>query len=75
VALQDTLANLFAGLNILMARKIRPGDCIRLDTGEEGEVCDVTWRNTTIGGPDDNLIVIPNSKLAVPPRAVTLDKP
>lgn len=64
LALQDTLANLFAGLNILMARKIRPGDYIRLDSGEEGVVCDVTWRNTTIGALDDNQIVVPNGKLA-----------
>jgi small-conductance mechanosensitive channel len=64
LALQDTLSNLFAGLNILMARKIRPGDYVRLDTGEEGVVCDVSWRSTTIGAPDDNQIVVPNAKLA-----------
>lgn len=64
LALQDTLSNLFAGLNILMTRKIRPGDYIRLDSGEEGVVSDVTWRNTTINGLDDNQIVVPNGKLA-----------
>ena len=36
LALQDTLSNLFAGLNILMTRKIRPGDYIRLETGRGG---------------------------------------
>ena len=64
LALQDTLSNLFAGLNILMTRKIRPGDYIRLESGEEGEVCDITWRNTTIRAPEDNMIVVPNAKLA-----------
>lgn len=64
LALQDTLSNLFAGLNILMTRKITPGDYIRLDTGEEGEVCDITWRNTTIRAPEDNMVVVPNAKLA-----------
>jgi small-conductance mechanosensitive channel len=64
LAFQDTLANLFAGMNILMARKIKPGDYIRLDSGEEGEVCDITWRNTTIRAPEDNMVVVPNSKLA-----------
>ncbi|HMA54230.1 MAG TPA: mechanosensitive ion channel family protein [Acidobacteriota bacterium] len=63
LALQDTMSNLFAGLNILMTRKIRPGDFIRLDSGEEGLVCDITWRNTTLRAPDDNMIVVPNSKL------------
>ena len=64
LALQDTLSNLFAGLNILMTRKIRPGDYVRLESGEEGEVCDITWRNTTIKAPEDNMVVVPNSKLA-----------
>ncbi|MCK7482933.1 MAG: mechanosensitive ion channel [Candidatus Moduliflexus flocculans] len=64
LALQDTLSNLFAGLNILMTRKIRPGDYVRLETGEEGEVCDITWRNTTIRAPEDNMVVVPNAKLA-----------
>lgn len=64
LALQDTLSNLFAGLNILMTRKIRPGDYIRLETGEEGEVCDITWRNTTLRAPEDNMVVVPNAKLA-----------
>ncbi|MDD8026305.1 MAG: mechanosensitive ion channel [Acidobacteriota bacterium] len=36
LALQDSLANLFAGLNILMSKNIRRGDYIRLASGEEG---------------------------------------
>jgi small-conductance mechanosensitive channel len=63
LALQDTLSNLFAGLNVLMTRKIRPGDFVRLDTGEEGVVCDITWRNTTIRALENNLVIVPNSKL------------
>jgi small-conductance mechanosensitive channel len=63
LALQDTLSNLFSGLNILMTRKIRPGDYIRLESGEEGNVTDITWRNTTIRSLDNNLIIVPNSKL------------
>jgi small-conductance mechanosensitive channel len=64
LALQDTLTNLFAGLSILMTRKVRPGDYVQLDTGQEGLVCDITWRNTTIRAPESNLVVVPNSKLA-----------
>lgn len=63
LALQDTMSNLFAGLNILMTHKIRPGDYVRLDSGEEGVVVDITWRNTTIQAPEDNLVVVPNVKL------------
>jgi len=33
LALQDTLANLFAGIHILMEKSIRVGDFIRLETG------------------------------------------
>lgn len=64
LALQDTLSNLFAGLNILMTRNIRPGDYVRLDTGEEGVVCDITWRNTTVRAPENSLVLVPNGKLA-----------
>jgi small-conductance mechanosensitive channel len=64
LAMQDTLTNLFAGLSILMSRKVRPGDYVQLDTGQEGIVCDITWRNTTIRNPETNLVVVPNGKLA-----------
>jgi len=63
LALQDTMSNLFAGLNILMTHNIRPGDYVRMDSGEEGVVCDITWRNTTIRAPEDNLVIVPNVKL------------
>ncbi len=64
LALQDTLSNLFAGLHILATRKIRPGDYIKLQSGEEGHVRDISWRNTTVEALAGNLIIIPNSKLA-----------
>ena len=63
LALQDTLSNLFSGLNILMTRKIRPGDYVLLDTGQEGYVTDITWRDTTIRALANNLVIVPNSKL------------
>jgi small-conductance mechanosensitive channel len=64
LALQDTLSNLFSGLHLIASRQVRPGDFIQLDTGEEGFVTDVTWRNTTIRELTDNMIIVPNSKLA-----------
>ncbi|MDW8109977.1 MAG: mechanosensitive ion channel family protein [Candidatus Kryptonium sp.] len=64
LALQDTLSNLFAGLHIILTRQIKPGDYIRLESGEEGYVVDITWRNTTIRELPNNYIIIPNSKLA-----------
>lgn len=64
LALQDTLANLFAGIHILAARQVRPGDFIKLETGEEGHVQDVTWRYTTVRQLRNAITIVPNSKLA-----------
>lgn len=64
LALQDTLANLFAGIHILATRQIRPGDFVRLESGEEGYVQDVTWRNTTIRQLPNNVTIVPNARLA-----------
>jgi small-conductance mechanosensitive channel len=64
LALQDTLSNLFAGFYVAVARQIRLGDYIKLNTGEEGYVTDITWRSTTIRGLGNNMIIIPNAKLA-----------
>ena len=64
LALQDTLSNLFAGIHILMTKQIRPGDYIKLESGGEGRVADITWRNLTIQAPFNNLIIVPNNKLA-----------
>ena len=64
LALQDTLANLFSGINILVAKQIKIGDFVKLSTGEEGHVVDMNWRNTTIKTGSENMVVIPNQKFA-----------
>lgn len=64
LALQDTLANLFSGINILVAKQVKIGDFVRLSTGEEGHVVDMSWRNTTIKTSAENIVVIPNQKFA-----------
>lgn len=64
LALQDTLSNLFAGLQLLASKQIHPGDHLTLDSGQEGVVQDVTWRYTTLLAQGGNLIVVPNAKLA-----------
>lgn len=64
LALKDTLENLFAGIHILMERSIRVGDFIRIETGQEGYVEDITWRTTRIRMLPNNMVIIPNSKLA-----------
>ena len=64
LALQDTLANLFAGIHILLSRQVRRGDFIRLAEGQEGVVQDITWRYTTIKQISNITTTVPNSKLA-----------
>jgi small-conductance mechanosensitive channel len=64
LALQDTLSNLFGGFYVAVARQIRLGDYIKLNTGEEGYVTDIGWRCTTIRALANNLIIVPNAKLA-----------
>jgi small-conductance mechanosensitive channel len=64
LALQDTLSNLFAGFYVAVAGQVRLGDYIKLDSGEEGYITDISWRTTTIRTLGSNLIIVPNSKLA-----------
>lgn len=64
LALQDTLANLFAGLSILASGRIRIGDYIKLASGEEGFVTDIRWGDTAIRTLPNSVIVIPNKTLA-----------
>ncbi len=64
LALKDTLSDLFAGLHILLSRKVIPGDLVELDTLHKGTVKNITWRNTIIQDRRNNTVVIPNSRLS-----------
>jgi len=64
LALQDTLSNLFAGIHLLASRKIRPGDYVQLDTTEHGYVTDINWRNTSLRQLPNNIVVVPNARMA-----------
>ncbi|WP_413175302.1 mechanosensitive ion channel family protein [Anabaena azotica] len=64
LALQDTLANLFSGFYLVISKQVRTGDYVKLDDGHQGYVTDITWRNTTIKEISNNVIIVPNSKLA-----------
>ena len=64
LALQDTLSNLFSGIQVIASKQLRVGDYVKLENGDEGYVMDITWRNTTIRALLNNMIVVPNAKLA-----------
>ena len=64
LALQETLANLFAGLYLVADKPVEQGQFIRLQSGEEGHVMRVGWRTTWIQTPQKTMVVVPNAKLA-----------
>lgn len=64
LALQSTLSNFFAGMHLISDRPINVGDFIELDKDTSGTVEDIGWRSTRIRTLADNLLIIPNAKLA-----------
>ncbi|MBZ0089596.1 MAG: mechanosensitive ion channel family protein, partial [Thermoanaerobaculia bacterium] len=64
LALQPTLSNFFAGLHLSMAQPVRVGDFVELEDGTQGHVIDIGWRATRIRQLANNLVVVPNARLA-----------
>ena len=48
LAIQPTLANLFAGTYVMTEGIIKPGDYIQLEGGTAGYVVEVSWRSTRL---------------------------
>jgi small-conductance mechanosensitive channel/CRP-like cAMP-binding protein len=68
-ALQDTLANLFAGLSIQAETPFELGDWIGYDDQPKnvGRVVEINWRATKIISHEEIEIIIPNGALAKGP--------
>ncbi len=64
LALQDTLANLFSGLSVLVDKPVAVGQFVEIEGGTQGQVDHVSWRSTRIRRLDDNVVVVPNTKIA-----------
>lgn len=64
LALQQTLTDFFAGVQIVADRAIKIGNYVELENGIKGYIEDIGWRTTKIKKIDNNMVVIPNSKLA-----------
>ncbi|MBI4017240.1 MAG: mechanosensitive ion channel [Candidatus Aenigmarchaeota archaeon] len=65
LALQATLSNFFAGLHIISDNPISIGDFVELpDANISGYVDDIGWRSTRIRTLPDQIVIVPNSKLA-----------
>ena len=64
LALQGTLANLFAGFHIISDKPIQIGDYIQLNPEVVGYVIDIGWRATRIRTVENTIIIIPNKQIA-----------
>ncbi len=64
LALQDTLGNFFSAVYIAIDQPVKIGDYIELSTGERGYIFEIGWRSTRLKNRENNIIIIPNSKLA-----------
>ena len=63
LALQPTMENFFAGIQIIVDKPIKVGQFIKLDSGEEGYVSKIGWRSTWVRMLPNNTVVIPNKVL------------
>ncbi|NNE78401.1 MAG: mechanosensitive ion channel [Pricia sp.] len=61
LALQGTLSNTFGGLVLSFMPQLKIDDFIEAD-GTKGFVDEISLRNITIRRPDNNYVIIPNSK-------------
>lgn len=65
LGLQETLANVFAGFQLTIARNIRVGDVLRLGETEEAVLEDIGWRATRMRRLFTNAtVIVPNARLA-----------
>ncbi len=63
-AAQETIANFFGGISLILDKSFSVGDKIRLDSGELGVVVEVGLRSTRIRTYSNEVIIIPNSIMA-----------
>ena len=64
LAVQPTLANFFAGTYVVTEGELNIDDYIELQGGPAGYVVEVGWRSTKIRTMYNNLVMIPNSRMA-----------
>ncbi|MEW5894224.1 MAG: mechanosensitive ion channel family protein [Candidatus Omnitrophota bacterium] len=63
LALQPTLENFFAGVQIVIDKPIQVGQFVKLESGEEGYVYKIGWRSTWIRMLPNNMVIMPNKNL------------
>lgn len=63
-ALQSSLSNVFSGISIILDKSINVGDLVNLDGGASGKIVKIGLRATQVQTYDNEIIIVPNSKLA-----------
>ena len=63
-ALQNTLGNIFGGISIILDKSIKVGDVVKIGQDISGTVLDVGLRSTKIRTWDNEVMIMPNGKLA-----------
>ncbi len=64
LSLQNTLINFIAGMKIISEEKIKVGDYIDDGFGIKGVVEDMSLNSTKIRNLNNNIIIVPNSKIS-----------
>ncbi len=64
LALQPVLSNIFSGASIVLDKTVKSDDLIYLDQNTKGKVQHVGMRSTRILTFDNELLIVPNNKLA-----------
>jgi Family of unknown function (DUF5752)/Mechanosensitive ion channel, beta-domain len=62
LASRDEILNIFSGFQLAHGDLIKIGHYIKLESGEEGYISAITWRNIQIKTPNGKIIFVPNSK-------------
>ena len=61
--LQSIVSNFVSGIILLVEKSIKPGDVIKLDSGDMGHVVEINVRTTLLRTFDDLELLVPNSEL------------
>lgn len=64
LALQPVLSNIFSGVSLIMDKSVRVGDRVVLDDGTWGTIDKIGIRSTRVRTSDNEMIIIPNTRLA-----------
>lgn len=64
LALQPVLSNIFSGASMILDKSIEKGDLVYLDAQTKGKILKVGMRSTRMLTFDNELVIVPNTKLA-----------